>query len=43
MFIEIVKINNDSSTHHSVLIKQQSKQKLPNAIGQGRMCSFYHV
>ena len=43
MLIEIVKINNDLSTHHSVLIKQQSKQKLSNAIGQGRMYSFYLV
>lgn len=31
MFIEIVKINNDSKTHHFVLLKQQSKQKLSNA------------
>ena len=28
MLIEIVKITNDSNTHHSVLIKQQSEQKL---------------
>ena len=31
MFIEIVKINNDSNIHHFVLLKQQSKQKLSNA------------
>ena len=30
MFIEIVKINNDSNIHHFVLLKQQSKQKLSN-------------
>ena len=30
MFVEIVQINNDSNTHHSVLLKQQSKQKLSN-------------
>ena len=31
MFLEIVKINNDSNIHHFVLLKQQSKQKLSNA------------
>ena len=31
MFVEIVKINNDSNVHHFVLLKQQSKQKLSNA------------
>ena len=31
MFVEIVKINNDSNIHHFVLLKQQSKQKLSNA------------
>ena len=31
MFIEIVKINNDSNIHHFVLLKQQSRQKLSNA------------
>ena len=31
MFIEIVKINNDSKINHFVLLKQQSKQKLSNA------------
>ena len=30
MFVKIVK-NNDSNTHHSFLLKQQSKQKLSNA------------
>ena len=31
MFVEIVKINNDSNIHHFVLLKQQSKQKLSDA------------
>ena len=31
MFVEIVKINNDSNRHHFVLLKQQSKEKLSNA------------
>ena len=31
MFVEIVKINNDSNIHDFVLLKQQSKQKLSNA------------
>ena len=44
MFVEIVKINNDSNIHHFVLLKQQSKQKLSNAfMARENMLFLYYL